>query len=88
MHLKTPKLVWEKLQGEYEYEGNNRFEAVKLLTLKREFELMKDDESVKDYSGRLMNVVNQVRLLGVCEAFKNQKIVEKLWFQCLKSLKP
>lgn len=79
-----------KLQGEYEYEGNNRVKDVKLLTLKREFELMKmkDDESVKDYSGRLMDVVNQVRLLGVGEAFKNQKIVEKSWFHCLKSLKP
>ena len=36
---------------------------------------MKDDESVKDYSGRLMDVVNQVRLLG--EAFTDQKVVEK-----------
>ncbi|XP_074323222.1 uncharacterized protein LOC141660162 [Apium graveolens] len=37
---------------------------------------MKDDESVKDYSGRLMDVVNQVRLLG--EAFTDQKVVEKI----------
>ncbi|RVX01547.1 Retrovirus-related Pol polyprotein from transposon TNT 1-94 [Vitis vinifera] len=37
---------------------------------------MKDDESVKDYSGRLMDVVNQIRLLG--EAFTDQKVVEKI----------
>lgn len=76
MDLETPKQVWEKLQGEYE--GNNRVKAVKLLTLKREFGLMKmkDDEIVKDYSGRLMDVVNQVRLLG--EAFTDQKVVEKI----------
>ena len=43
--------------------------TIRLLTLKREFELMKmkDNESVKDYSSRLMDVVNQMRLLG--EAF-------------------
>lgn len=76
MDLETPKQVWEKLQGEYE--GNSRVKAVKLLTLKREFELMKmkDTESIKDYSGRLMDVVNQVRLLG--EAFTDQKVVEKI----------
>ncbi|KAL6348908.1 hypothetical protein AAG906_033564 [Vitis piasezkii] len=50
----------------------------RLLTLKREFELMKmkDNESVKDYSSRLMDVVNQMRLLG--EAFIDQKVVEKI----------
>ncbi|WJZ92852.1 hypothetical protein VitviT2T_011827 [Vitis vinifera] len=61
-----------------EFEGSERVKTVRLLTLKREFELMKmkDDESVKDYSGRLMDVVNQMRLLG--EAFTDQKVVEKI----------
>ncbi|WJZ90612.1 hypothetical protein VitviT2T_009743 [Vitis vinifera] len=64
MDLETPKQVWDKLQGEFE--GSNRVKIVKLLTLKREFEFMKmkDNESVKDYSSRLMDVVNQMRLLG------------------------
>ncbi|WKA00249.1 hypothetical protein VitviT2T_018628 [Vitis vinifera] len=76
MNLETPKLVWDKLQGEFE--GSERVKTVRLLTWKREFELMKmkDDESVKDYSGRLMDVVNQIRLLG--EAFTDQKVVEKI----------
>ena len=52
--------------------------TVRLLTLKREFELMKmkDNETVKDYSSKLMDVVNQMRLLG--EAFTDQKVVEKI----------
>ena len=76
MDLETPKQVWDKLQGEFE--GSDKVKTVRLLTLKREFELMKmkDDESVKDYSGRLMDVVNQMRLLG--EAFTDQKVVEKI----------
>ncbi|RVW91591.1 Copia protein [Vitis vinifera] len=37
---------------------------------------MKCNESVKDYSSRLMDVVNQMRLLG--EAFTDQKVVEKI----------
>ncbi|KAL6312714.1 hypothetical protein AAG906_024672 [Vitis piasezkii] len=67
MDLETPKQVWDKLQGEFE--GSNRVKIVKLLTLKREFEFMKmkDNESVKDYSSRLMDVVNQMRLLEVLQ---------------------
>jgi hypothetical protein len=37
---------------------------------------MKDNESVKDYSGRLMDVVNKMRLLG--KTFEDHKVVEKL----------
>ncbi|RVW53770.1 Retrovirus-related Pol polyprotein from transposon TNT 1-94 [Vitis vinifera] len=67
MDLETPKQVWDKLQGEFE--GSNIVKIVKLLTLKREFELMKmkNNESVKDYSSKLMDVVNQMRLLATCD---------------------
>ncbi|XP_034674255.1 uncharacterized protein LOC117905442 [Vitis riparia] len=76
MDLETPKQVWDKLQGEFE--GSDRVKIFRLLTLKREFELMKmkDNEPVKDYSSKLMDVVNQMRLLG--EAFTDQKVVEKI----------
>ncbi|KAL3612663.1 hypothetical protein D5086_003683 [Populus alba] len=76
MDLETPKQVWDKLQGEFE--GSSRVKTVRLLALKKEFELMKmkDNESVKDYSGRLMDVVNQIRLLG--KAFTDHKVVEKI----------
>ena len=76
MDLETPKAVWDKLQETFE--GTDRVKAVRLLTLKREFELlrMKDDELVKDYSSRMMDVVNQMRLHG--EVVKDQKVVEKM----------
>ncbi|GJU49502.1 retrovirus-related pol polyprotein from transposon TNT 1-94 [Tanacetum coccineum] len=60
------------------HSGTDRVKAVRLLTLKREFELlrMKDDKLVKDYSARMMDVVNQTRLHG--EVVKDQKVVEKM----------
>nr|KYP46230.1 hypothetical protein KK1_032223 [Cajanus cajan] len=61
MDLETLKKVWDKIQDEFE--GSSRVKSVRLLTLKREFELMKikkNNESVKDYFGKLMDVVNQM----------------------------
>ncbi|GJT32633.1 retrovirus-related pol polyprotein from transposon TNT 1-94 [Tanacetum coccineum] len=60
------------------HSGTDRVKAVRLLTLKREFELlrMKDDKLVKDYSARMMDVVNQMRLHG--EVVKDQKVVKKM----------
>nr|KYP40336.1 Retrovirus-related Pol polyprotein from transposon TNT 1-94 [Cajanus cajan] len=75
---KDKKQVSDKIQDEFE--GSSRVKSIiRLLTLKREFELMKmkDNESVKDYSGRLMDVVNQMRLLGET-SFTDQKVVEKI----------
>lgn len=76
MHLDSPKAVWDKLMETFE--GDERVKASKVLTLKREFELqkMKDDELVKDYSARLMKLVNQIRLHG--ENLPDQKVVEKI----------
>ncbi|KAL6312737.1 hypothetical protein AAG906_015169 [Vitis piasezkii] len=78
MDLETPKQVWDKLQGEFE--GSDRVKIVKLLTLKREFELMKmkDNKSVKDYSSRLMDVVNQMRLLEKIMVSVPQKFEAKI----------
>ncbi|XP_071694428.1 uncharacterized protein [Rutidosis leptorrhynchoides] len=76
MDLDTPKHVWDKIQDTYE--GSDRVKAVRLLTLTREFELLKmnDDELVKDYSSRIMDVVNQIRLHG--DKISDQKVVEKI----------
>ena len=76
MDLESPKAVWDKLKETFE--GTNRVKAVKLLTQKKEFALlkMKDFESIKDYSCRLMDLVNQIRLHG--EALSDQKVVEKI----------
>ena len=61
-----------------EFEGSERVKAIKLLNLKRQFEMlkMKDGDSVRGYSSKLMEVVNQVRLYG--EPFENYKVVEKI----------
>ncbi|KAL4317995.1 hypothetical protein GQ457_18G017090 [Hibiscus cannabinus] len=60
MDLETPKSIWDKLKEIHE--GGDRVKKTKLLTLKREFSMlqMKDDELIKDFSNRLMDVVNQI----------------------------
>ena len=64
MDWETPTQVWDKIQDEFE--GSNRVKFVRLLTLKKEFELMKmkDNDSVKDDFCILVDVVNQMWLLG------------------------
>ncbi|XP_049368928.1 uncharacterized protein LOC125833800 [Solanum verrucosum] len=76
MTCETTKEAWNKLNEEFE--GNNRVKYVRLLALKRESELleMKDSNSVKEYSSKLMEIVNQIRILG--ETFPNQKVVKKI----------
>ena len=63
MDFETLKQVWDKLKEEYE--GGDRVKKVKLLTLNREFELMKmkDNKMLKSHINKLMDVVNQRRLL-------------------------
>ncbi|XP_052203724.1 uncharacterized protein LOC127808967 [Diospyros lotus] len=76
MTCESPKEAWEKLRSEFE--GSDRVRAVKLLTLKREFEMlrMKEGETVKDYSAKLMELVNKIRLFG--ETYEDSKVVEKI----------
>ncbi|KAL4303544.1 hypothetical protein GQ457_10G024470 [Hibiscus cannabinus] len=76
MDLETPKSVWDKLKEIHE--GGDRVNKTKLLTLKREFSMlqMKDGELIKDFSNRLMDVVNQIRLYG--ENLPDAKVVEKV----------
>ncbi|XP_037495328.1 uncharacterized protein LOC119370697 [Jatropha curcas] len=51
---------------------------VKMQTLRREFEAlkMKDGESIKDYSARVLQVVNQLRINR--EEISDQRVVEKI----------
>ncbi|TXG68351.1 hypothetical protein EZV62_003286 [Acer yangbiense] len=76
MHLETAKEIWDELKERYE--GSERVRNVKMLTLKREFEMlkMKESESVKDYSSKLSELVNQMRLYG--ETMEDYKVVEKM----------
>ncbi|KAF2284801.1 hypothetical protein GH714_030639 [Hevea brasiliensis] len=64
-------------QSKAEYEGDDRIKGMQVLNLIRDFELqkMKDSETIKEYSERLLNIANRVRLLG--SEFKDSRIVEK-----------
>lgn len=76
MSLKSAKEVWDYLQEEYK--GDERIRGMKALNLIREFEMqrMKESETIKEYSDRLLDIGNKVRLLG--SQFLDSRIVEKI----------
>nr|KYP39290.1 Retrovirus-related Pol polyprotein from transposon TNT 1-94 [Cajanus cajan] len=76
MHLETVKQIWEELNERHV--GDERVRSIKLLTLKREFEMlkMKESESIKEYTSKLSHLVNQMRLYG--EVVHDLKIVKKI----------
>ena len=61
-----------------EYEGDEKIKRMRVLNLIREFEMqnMKGSETIKDYSDRLLDIVNKVRLLGT--NFSDSRIVQKI----------
>ncbi|KAK9135516.1 hypothetical protein Syun_014846 [Stephania yunnanensis] len=64
MTMKTAHEIWNFLKGEYE--GDERIKGMRMINLIREFEMqkMKESETIKDYSDRLLAIANKVRLLG------------------------
>ncbi|XP_022932992.1 uncharacterized protein LOC111439627 [Cucurbita moschata] len=76
MSLKIAKEIGDYLKTEYE--GDERIRGMKVLNLIRDFELqqMKEFESVKEYSDRLLSIAKKVRLLG--SVLNHFRIVEKL----------
>nr|BBP47129.1 putative gag-pol polyprotein [Torenia fournieri] len=76
MSLKSAKGIWDYLKNEYE--GDERIKGMQILNLIREFELqrMKESETIKDYSDKLLSIANKVRLLG--SEFTDSRIVEKI----------
>ena len=76
MTLKTSKEIWNFLKGEYK--GNERIKGMQVLNLIREFELqkMKESETIKEYSNKLLSIVNNIKLLGT--NFSNSRIVQKI----------
>ncbi|XP_006586405.1 uncharacterized protein LOC114423944 [Glycine soja] len=75
MALKSAKAIWDYL--EKEYAGDERIRSMHVLNLMREFELqrMKESKIVKDYTDKLLNIANKIRLLG--GDFADSRIVEK-----------
>ncbi|XP_027075930.2 uncharacterized protein [Coffea arabica] len=76
MTLKTTHEIWNFLKNEYE--GDEKIKGMRVLNLIREFEMqkMKGSETIKDYSDRLLDIVNKVRLLGT--NFSDSRIVQKI----------
>ncbi|KAF7814525.1 Retrovirus-related Pol polyprotein from transposon TNT 1-94 [Senna tora] len=68
--------VWQYLKSEFQ--GNTRTKSIRVLNLRREFELqkMKDSENVKEYVDRLLEIVNKLKLLG--EEMPDSRVVEKI----------
>ncbi|XP_017624695.1 uncharacterized protein LOC108468317 [Gossypium arboreum] len=75
MACESPKQAWDKLKEKFQ--GTERTRQQQLLNLRRDFEnlKMKEEETVKQYSDRIMVVVNSIRLLG--EQFSEVRFVEK-----------
>ncbi|XP_052482968.1 uncharacterized protein LOC128036130 [Gossypium raimondii] len=75
MACESPKQAWDKLK--VEFQGNEITRQQQLLNLRRDFEnlKMKEEETVKQYSDRIMSIVNNTRLLG--DQFSEARIVEK-----------
>lgn len=76
MTLKTASEIWDFMKKEYE--GNEQVKVVQVLNLNRKFEMQrtKESETNKDYSHKLLDNVNKVRLLGI--DFPDSKIVQKV----------
>ena len=76
MTIKSTFEVWNFLKKEFE--GDERIKGMQILNLIREFELqkMKDSDTVKEYSDRLLSIANKVRLLG--SEFPNSRLVHKI----------
>ncbi|XP_031392356.1 uncharacterized protein LOC116204427 [Punica granatum] len=76
MVLGSAKEIWDFL--EVEYRGNERIKGMKVLNLIREFERMqmKESESIKWYSNKLIEIANQVRILGT--DLSDSRLVQKI----------
>nr|XP_043630099.1 uncharacterized protein LOC122601401 [Erigeron canadensis] len=70
------KEAWEVLKQEFQ--GDVKVRAIKLQSLRRDYEnmKMKENESLNDYSSRLTDLVNQMKSYG--DEIDDQRIVEKI----------
>ncbi|XP_020266700.1 uncharacterized protein LOC109842207 [Asparagus officinalis] len=72
----TAKAAWDILQEEYH--GSEKVRAVKLQTIRKEFEQisMRVEERLDDFLTRFTNVINQLKTYG--EDVTNQRVVQKI----------
>lgn len=76
MNKKSAFEVWNFLKAEYE--GDERIKGMQVLNLIREFEMqrMKESETIKEYTNKLLSIANKLRLLG--SEFCDSRIVQKI----------
>ncbi|XP_021755931.1 uncharacterized protein LOC110721111 [Chenopodium quinoa] len=76
MRANTAKEAWEILQQEFQ--GDSKVRSIKLQSLRRDFENLriKDNDLVKDYFSRIIEIVNQMKSYG--EEISDEKIVKKI----------
>nr|KYP32978.1 hypothetical protein KK1_046229 [Cajanus cajan] len=74
--MEVEKEIWIYLKEKYA--GGERIQSMQVLNLMREIEIqrMKEIETIKQYSDKLLGIANKVRLLGT--QFLDSKIVEKI----------
>ncbi|KAK2969370.1 hypothetical protein RJ640_000642 [Escallonia rubra] len=75
MRVESAKEAWETLRNEFQ--GDDKVRAIKLQSLRKDLEnmKMKEDESLKDYSSRFLELINQMKTHG--EDISDRRIVEK-----------
>ena len=75
MRASTAKEAWSLLQEEFH--GDKKIRNIRLNTLRSQYDnlKMKEDEDIKGYTSRFMEVVNQMKIYG--EEIPDAKIVQK-----------
>ncbi|KAK3420798.1 hypothetical protein EUGRSUZ_G00256 [Eucalyptus grandis] len=76
MGCDSAKAIWDFLKDEYE--GDKKIRGMNVLNLLREFERqqMKDSESVKEYSDKLVGIAEKIKVLGT--DLKDERLVYKI----------
>ncbi|XP_016730750.2 uncharacterized protein [Gossypium hirsutum] len=76
MACDLPKQAWEKLKEEFM--GSVKTRQQQLINLRRDFEnlKMRESETIKQYSDKIMTIVNNIRLIG--DDFSESRVVEKV----------
>ncbi|XP_017636057.1 uncharacterized protein LOC108478146 [Gossypium arboreum] len=76
MAFGSVKEIWDYLKAEYQ--GDERIKSMKVLNLIKKFERlqMKESESIKEYSDKLIDIANKVRVLGT--DLSDSRLVQKI----------
>lgn len=76
MNSTSAKQAWETLRDEFQ--GTAKVRAVRVQSLRRDFEnlRMKEGESIKNFSSRVIELVNQMKAYG--KEITKQTVIEKI----------